>query len=104
MTPSYGMIARKIRAARPWSSRGGLNAQNGVAFRNREPLHSVSWSSHKEVGSSMSPVSCSLTFSHWSWLEGEVQQGHAHMQLCSKREHQMAQKEVGQGVCQSLQA
>ena len=51
MTPSYGMIARKIRAARPWSSRGGLNAQNGVAFRNREPLHSVSWSSHKEVNS-----------------------------------------------------
>ena len=60
MTPSYGMIARRIRAARPWSSRGGLNAQKGVAFRNREPLHSVYWSPQKEVNSWRQYESCVL--------------------------------------------
>lgn len=37
-------------------------------------------------------------------LEIAVQQRQVHIQLCSKRKHQMAQREGGQGVRQSLQA
>ena len=60
MTPSYGMIARRIRAARPWSSRGGLNAQNGVAFRNRDPLHRIYWHPQKHSISWQQYESCVL--------------------------------------------